>query len=714
MTGGTDRLYDLLPVIHRRRDAELGYPLRALLAVIDEQVGIVEADIEQLYENWFIETCEEWVVPYIGSLINYHAAAETGAKPDAGTSGAAARSRLLIPRREVANTIGNRQRKGTLRLLEELAAEIAGWPARAVEFYRLLGVTQSLNHLRLNRGRTTDLRWGDALDRLGGAFDALEHTVDVRRINSHHRQGRYNIPSVGVFVWRLKVYSVTRTPASWLEDAAPHAYTFSVLGNDAPLYTGRGTMAAARRGELHFPQSIRRRRLEEGLAAYYGGGKSLQIWTGTPAQPVPAEQIVVADLTDWHYRPQRGQVAVDPVLGRIAFPPGQVLRRSVSVAYHYAFSDDIGGGEYERTLAHPPDAKIYRVGGAAGLPTINDALTQWAADHPAYAIVEIDDGRLYVEQVSVDLGPNQRLELRAANHQRPILRLLDWQTDRPNALSVSGEAGSRFILDGLLVTGRGMVVHGDLAHVVIRHSTLVPGSSLYPSGQPRRPSDASLELLDTTARVTIERSILGPIRVNEEDIRTDPVVMEISDSIVDATDPGDVALAAGDEELRAWAALRMVRTTVFGQLRVHEMDRLENSIVMGRIDVGRRQTGCVRFSYVTHGSRTPRRYHCQPDLVDEAVELRVRNGELSPDEAHELQEEERRRVRPQFNGVRYGAPTYCQLADDCAPEITRGADDESEMGVFHDLYQPQREANLQARLDDYVPIGMEAGIIHSS
>jgi hypothetical protein len=714
MTVGTDRLYDLLPVIHRRRDAELGYPLRALLAVIDEQVGIVEADIEQLYENWFIETCQEWVVPYIGSLINYRPAGETGAPPDTGASGAAAGSRRVIPRREVANTIANRHRKGTLRLLEELAAEIAGWPARAVEFYRLLGVTQSLNHLRLHRGRTTDLRWGDALDRLAGAFDEVAHTVDVRRITSQHRRGRYNIPSVGVFVWRLKVYSVTRTPASWLEDAAPHAYTFSVLGNDAPLYTGSGTMVAAPRGELHFPEPIRRRRLEEDLAAYYGDGKSLQLWTGTPPQPVPADQIVVADLTDWHYRPQRGHVAVDPVLGRIAFPQGQALRRAVWVAYHCAFSDDTGGGEYERVLAHPPTAKVYRVGGAAGLPTINDALTQWGADKPANAIIEIDDGRLYVEQVSVDLGPNQRLELRAANHQRPILRLLDWQTDRPNALSVSGEEGSRFILDGLLVTGRGVVVQGDLAHVVIRHSTLVPGSSLYPSGQPRRPSDASLELLDTTARVTIERSIIGPIRINEEDIRTDPLSLEINDSIVDSTDSRSIALAARDEELRAWATLRMVRTTVFGQLRVHAIERLDNSIVMGRIDVGRRQMGCVRFSYVSPGSRTPRRYHCQPDLIDEAVELRVRNGELSPGDARELREEERRRVRPQFNGVRYGAPVYGQLADDCAPEIMRGADDESEMGAFHDLYQPQREANLQARLDDYVPIGMEAGIIHSS
>ncbi len=52
-----DRLYDLLPVIYRQRDTELGSPLRSLLQVIAEQVNVVEDDIAQLYENWFIETC---------------------------------------------------------------------------------------------------------------------------------------------------------------------------------------------------------------------------------------------------------------------------------------------------------------------------------------------------------------------------------------------------------------------------------------------------------------------------------------------------------------------------------------------------------------------------------------------------------------------------------------------------------------------------------
>jgi len=87
---------------------------------------------------------------------------------------------------------------------------------------------------------------------------------------------------------------------------------------------------------------------------YYGNGKSFEIWTGSPRKLVDPKSLVVADLTDWTYRPQPGKVAIDPVLGRIAFPPIQARRPSVSVSYQYAFSADMGGGEYDRTLSQPP------------------------------------------------------------------------------------------------------------------------------------------------------------------------------------------------------------------------------------------------------------------------------------------------------------------------------------------------------------------------
>jgi len=75
-------------------------------------------------------------------------------------SGAGEPNRQVTPRREVANLIRYRRRKGTLALLELIARDGAGWPARAVEFGRLVGIAQSLHHSRPARGRTADLHRG--------------------------------------------------------------------------------------------------------------------------------------------------------------------------------------------------------------------------------------------------------------------------------------------------------------------------------------------------------------------------------------------------------------------------------------------------------------------------------------------------------------------------------------------------------------------------
>ncbi|MGH8551970.1 MAG: hypothetical protein ACRERS_01620, partial [Methylococcales bacterium] len=302
-----DRLYDLLPAIYKLRDAEQGEPLKALLQVISEQANLVEDDIAGLYENWFIETCDDWVVPYIGDLIGYEPVHEAG-EPTPGTNPQERlRNQILFPRREVANTIRYRRRKGALALLELLANDVAGWPARAVEFYQLLAWSQHINYLHLNRGRTIDVRNGAVLDLLDSPFDKAAHTVDIRRIQSGRSRGRYNIPNVGVFVWRLKSYSVTKTPAYCLESIAPNCFTFSVLGNDSPLYIHpeRESDPTSIAGELNLPVPIRRRIFDQQKDAIYGETKSLQIWLGESgakskksAEPVavPAQQVIAADL----------------------------------------------------------------------------------------------------------------------------------------------------------------------------------------------------------------------------------------------------------------------------------------------------------------------------------------------------------------------------------------------------------------------------------
>jgi hypothetical protein len=753
-----DRLYELLPAIYRIRDAEQGEPLRALLQVIGEQVNLVEEDVAQLYDNWFIETCEDWVVPYIADLVGYQAVHTAGEPGDVRTAQGAARNKILIPRREVANTIRYRRRKGTLALLEVLANDIAGWPARAVEFYKLLGWTQALNYLHMERGRTVDLRPSSPLELLGSPFDVLAHTVDVRRINSQRTVGRYNIPSVGVFVWRLKSYRVTQTPAYCVEAAGSHCFTFSVLGNDAPLYMQPEpeTDPTHIADEFNLPVPIRRSALAAHREHLYGENNSLFIWTGMQRgqdvilEPVLPERIIAADLSGWQYLPRRGTVAVDPMLGRIAFPTQQAPRNGVWVSYCYGFSADIGGGAYDRPLSQPHGATLYRVSQHSPLDTLTKALDLWREQKALHAVIEIDDSRVYVEPLHIEFIEGQKsLQVRAANGRRPIIRLLDWQTSQSDALTVTGKEGERFVLDGLLVAGRGIQLLGELQQAIIRHSTLVPGWSLDSDCVPQRPTEPSLEVFSPRVCVVIEHSIMGSIQLNPmlptpvekreppanipeyevqqahcqgigPDFRLDPIRLCISDSIVDATSTDQEAIGAPGCPV-GHAVLTIARCTVFGQIQVHAIELGENCIFEGRITVARRQRGCLRFSYVTPGSRTPSRFQCQPDQVESAIAQQLRDEA----KAHGLPAPtamaieaakhcEQIRVQPQFNSTHYGMPTYCQLAGTCAEEIKRGADDESEMGVFHDLFQPQREANLRVRLDEYVPAGSDVGIILAS
>ena len=740
-----DRLYLRLPAIHRTRDAEQGYPLRALLRVIAEQVNVVEDGIAQQYENWFIETAADWAVPYIGDLVGYRPVAAMG--PQAAAAGEAL-ARILIPRREVANTIRYRRRKGTLALLGALARDVADWPGLAVEFYRLLGWTQNINHPHEARARTADLRRMDALDRLDGPFDRMTHSVDMRRINARHDRGRHNIPSVGMFVWRLRSFPVSRMPAHCAEEFGPHCFTFSVLGQDAPLFTRPrpqppgGVLA----DELARPLPIRRQPLEQHLDCFLGAAGSVAVWAEgfgnfDPAQPLPAAAVIAADLTDWRYQPPLNAVAIDPVLGRLCFPPAQLPKRGVRVSYQYGFSAAIGGGEYPRTVAAPSPRQVriatdamedpalvdsipvtYRVGRGQAFARLGDAIAQWRSDHPWDAVIELTDSAVFVEPIVLDVPGQASFTLRAASGARPVIRLLDWQTDLPDSLSITMGHASRVTLDGLMVTGRGIAVSGPekaapapadmpdcAARLLIRHCTLVPGWGIGPDCTADRPAEASLDLLGVQAAVVIEHSILGSILVREDEVHTDPIPIRLSDSILDATQGGSLALGALDDRA-AHAVLTVLRSTVFGIIQVHAIDLAENSIFTDCVHVARRQLGCMRYCYVPAGCRTPRRHMCQPDLATQAVAEGIKDKPARD----ALIAAERLRLAPQFGATRYGRPDYAQLSDGCAVEILRGADDESEMGAFHDLFQPQRAANLLARLEEYIPAGMDVGLINAS
>jgi len=677
-----DRIYELLPAIHRIRDAEQGYPLRELLAVIAGQVAAMEENLEQLYDDQFIETCAPWVAPYIGDLIGYRSL--HGVVP-----------KVASPRADVANTIRYRRRKGTASMLEQLAGDVTGWPSRVVELFQLLGWTQNMNHLRADAHHSPDLRNAEKLHWRDTAFDTIAHTVDVRRVSAG--AARHNIANIGIYLWRVRAFPLTRSPAVIDPDIGGGLrFRFNPLGTDMALYNKPVTedeishLAEPRNVPMPFERSLLKARLDD----YYGDGKSLWLeLDGNPPQMIARNNICICDLSDiedgggnviaWAHQPAAGSglVSIDPVLGRIAFADTPATAPLVS--FHYGFTIAIGGGEYERGDPAPlPDRTVQ---GGVGLQAALDAVQNGGT-------VEVRDSRRYVETPNIKVNANKTVVLRAANGTRPLLAA-------NGDITLNLDNGATLILDGWVISG-GTLMMATFAdtqprYLVLRDCTLLPGPRSKGDGSPPRADDPGLVVSHPFARVELERCITAPLHLAAD------AEVSLRECVMDATAQNLIAFrGSGTDALAPGGALSLESCTVIGKVHTRQLTLASDCLFAAALATTgetwkaplwaeRRQQGCVRFSYVPPNSRAPRRYHCQPEEGDQ-------------------------QTLPHFTSLRYGDPGYCQLRQSTSNKIRCGAHDEGEMGVLHGLYQPQRETNLHVRLDEYLRFGLEAGLIYAS
>ncbi|HKC65231.1 MAG TPA: hypothetical protein VKB86_16435 [Pyrinomonadaceae bacterium] len=213
-------LFLRLPEIHGTKDAEQSPPdqLRDYLSLVEDAFGAIHENIEALYHDLFIETCDDWVIPYIGDLL--------------GSSHLSGDGWTL--RADVADTIALRRRKGTLGAIELLTYNLTDWGVHCVELRENLVWNQHLNHQRPDdggpppyrdsrpgdpnpnmkrqtviRGGTVTLRDPAMLALLGTPFDPFAHTADVKPPSDGSI--RYNLPNLAIFLWRLAAYRVRVT-----------------------------------------------------------------------------------------------------------------------------------------------------------------------------------------------------------------------------------------------------------------------------------------------------------------------------------------------------------------------------------------------------------------------------------------------------------------------------------------------------------------------
>ncbi len=741
--GDPDRLLRLLPAHVIAGDSRAAGQLRNLLQIIGQQYSLIEADIQSMYEDLFVETCRPELLELIGSLVGFE-----GRLKSADTHSATARALRLyrqaeLTRRLIGDLVSARRRKGSFAGLLNAVRTVAGNSAFVVESVFRIQRTADLRFPAGAAPMPADLLPSVREPRGFGSPHAwLPTLAEVRRVRhaTNATPGSLHPDGVQVHLSRLQSWTVSRRSVYCVEVAAdPWLFlaTFHPLGGSVPLLARELEEYAV--GENSGPESFAHPILRSVMAArlpqYYGPGRSLQIWYNDA--PIPCSRISVDELPDrpdgtWQVPAElllAGQVVVDPERGRLALkigisgpgtqhkgsPPANHRAATAEASAEYLDSTPatpcveaqwqtglvgrIGGG-YPRTIrTKTQDEHIFQVKSEAD--NLTAALEKFRTlPAGSRAIIELMDNTIWPwDRKELRIPPGTRLTIRASSGTLPILWCRNDRAATPDHVRFTAEGpASALVLEGICIAGRPLVLHGDL-RTTLRDTTLFPG--WLPADTTAgfvNPHGPSLIIQKNSAGTLIERCILGRILIAQDGL-DDPHPLVLRNSILDAGHQnhwaisGSHHLADSNSNCPAWAALVMRSCTTIGRIKIHQVQLIADSLLNGRLQVSRRQLGCIRFSALPPDSDTPPRYRCQPDLAAAA-------GKTLPGP-------EWQKLQPAFGSSKPGHPGYRALRNTVSSAIRNGAEDGGEMGVFHDLDLPFRDAELIQRLQEIVPAGLD-------
>jgi hypothetical protein len=700
----SEKLWRLLPVVYRAADAvdasgaNVNGPLRELVNRIGVQAAVVRRNIDRLWEDQSIESCDDWVISYLGDLLATNLVASLDARGQ---------------RLDVTKTIYYRRRKGTVAILEEIAADISGWDARVVEMFRRLSRTRhnldpaigapssapdpaearALQHAQGLVGAFTgtaiggwaDLRNDFGVSRVDTAFDELFHTADVRHGRGH--LGWYNIPRLGVFLWRLRSFGVDlSTPVQVQQGNCTNQFTFDPTGRDIQLFAvgarayGDSWVSPT---EPQLPGRIDARLLRVALEELYAAIDPTDLVTVIPRslavyrlRGTDPELVDVSGVTADPRDTTRGYF-IDPERGRLILRP-QVPAGAFLVGYHYGFSSTLGAGPYDRrvgaSLTAATPAPVTRVTGGGSL------VAPLAALGPTGSVV-IADSLTY--DTVAPVAAIAQVTIAAENRTRPVVRMPP-PTPSPTQWIFTGAGSpgtttSVLTLDGLLVSGGDIVLRGAFDTVLITCCTLDPGSYDTKAGKLMVAADLR-DLLPTHLRVegevrnlVVDRAILGPILTAAGGVIE---TLTVSDSIIQAH-AGELALDL------TGTSVDLTRVTLMGQADVHRL-HVSDSILHDVVSVDDIQNGCVRFTAWASGSTLPRQY--------ESVQ--------------------RQPVTTTFVSRVFGNPGYAQLLSAIGAQLLEGAEDGSEMGAFSREKGAIKARSIRIKYREFMPVGLGPVLIN--
>ncbi len=403
-----ERLYELMPAVYRERDAELGYPLRALLRIVADQAALVDRDIQQLWDDLFIETSRPWVDPVHRRPRLQRSAVRCEPDRLAGHR----RGALHRPPRPDPPAAGRRpgpRRRREDHLLPPAQGHAADARGAGPRRHRLAGARGRVLRAARLEPDARALPAAERLDRrplarADGQRSTGRSTTPATPSTSvaiDQSEGWHGIHNIGFFLWRLHAYPLENVPGAASRRRAgvalplqPARQPGSALRAPAPRGRRIRTRDRAARAGADAAELLR-----EGPREYRDAGPPRADFTDLyglfePAPPSTLSPNPLASLVVFRngtpvspaFDPNAPTGPLVPAADRLpparpvaGRPTGRTAHRGrrrdraarrrrwlgqpddgIDVWFHYGFASDLGGGPYDRRAWltrrtwHPP------------------------------------------------------------------------------------------------------------------------------------------------------------------------------------------------------------------------------------------------------------------------------------------------------------------------------------------------------------------------
>ncbi|MFT6557686.1 hypothetical protein [Sneathiella sp.] len=676
---GLPRLFDLVPPLDRlNQNQKKNEELAIFLEVLQSQADAIGSNINLLYENWFIETCSDWAVPYIAALLNI-------------PSGHADATHIPRSRAFVANYLSYRAYRGTASALQGVLQDATGWPVYLVEGLdrqftssqnRVPGQNQPfiLNVTKADIPEAPPNPFNDYRTSFSifqtpvtpsTAKDALTFYYWREELTKRDRIEAREDPTGLYFIDPLKRKIPLMWPLQNLEDEHP----------DLPK-------------RLATPALLTREVLEE-LIEYAPGILALALSVKLNGQSLTTDQFYAADLSrplskkeqkSWQKKAQeKPLILIDPEISLIRLftplPPQSKTSNTLACSYWVSHNGELGGGTYDRSgRLVTPDATTVAIlitdqadhlskpptGFDATFSTLTAALESWQTSTSGETIITIADNYLHQTDDSV-------LQFTVSGRSLVIQAAQGFEPTLVGDLSAEGRADGEIWISGCSLAGR-------LSLISTITLTIVDGTVWPDAGPAIRCQQAHRSDQETyNSHIFIENSICGALEISARNC-----ALSISNSIIDGQQQS--ALHGPDEDIDATdrnapgkypfgAPLSAINTTFLGDIHTLQMLKTDNVLIVGQsFSPALSHPSPIEGVWVT-GQHEP------------AIELISHNC---------------------------GFPCYAALATENDLQLLQGATGGSEFGAFHNRHHAKRLAAGKSIVEDFCPIGMTVDFVDAT